>query len=227
MESLRSCPTEEPQTPGSSSVYQDGQGQGGQDLSVPSVYLDLSLVYGTVYFPHRLDYATSGLLIVCLDKRCVASFGSAFAKKLIEKEYSAVIKGHVDWGRQLGRTGLPSTSIAPACDTEKGPILDMLYDPLSPLYKIESYTKKDEQHPIGMRTAEPGEENAKVWPHTAACATIYPVLAVHYVPAGAQKIYFIRHGCHSGETISPHWPHTPTQSAHGRHRACNRRGLYI
>ena len=48
-------------------------------------------------FPHQLDYATSGVLCVALDRAAAAAACDLFARGLPKKEYVAMVHGHVDW----------------------------------------------------------------------------------------------------------------------------------
>ena len=47
---------------------------------------------------HRLDFATSGLLIVPLNKGAAKAASRAFERRLTKKFYSAILRGRVDAG---------------------------------------------------------------------------------------------------------------------------------
>lgn len=47
------------------------------------------------YFAHRLDYATSGLLCIPLNKRRCAEISSLFEQRKIAKYYLAIVRGHI------------------------------------------------------------------------------------------------------------------------------------
>lgn len=47
------------------------------------------------YFPHRLDYATSGILCLALCKKACAAASAAFENGFCGKFYLAIVRGHV------------------------------------------------------------------------------------------------------------------------------------
>ncbi len=47
-----------------------------------------------VHAVHRLDHATSGVLLLALDPRTAAYFTEQFATRRVEKRYLAVVRGH-------------------------------------------------------------------------------------------------------------------------------------
>ncbi|KAE9523655.1 hypothetical protein AGLY_016207 [Aphis glycines] len=47
------------------------------------------------YFVHRLDFVTSGLLCIALNKRACAKASSAMQKRISQKYYIALVRGHV------------------------------------------------------------------------------------------------------------------------------------
>ncbi|KAL1138904.1 hypothetical protein AAG570_008966, partial [Ranatra chinensis] len=47
------------------------------------------------YFVHRLDYATSGVLCVALNKPACSAATTAFEKRKAKKYYIALLRGHV------------------------------------------------------------------------------------------------------------------------------------
>jgi tRNA pseudouridine65 synthase len=50
----------------------------------------------TLYLAHRLDRATSGVVLLGADKETVAALGAQFMGRAVEKVYLAVARGHVD-----------------------------------------------------------------------------------------------------------------------------------
>lgn len=58
------------------------------DLSNSSLFHDF-------YFVHRLDYATSGLLCIPLNKKRCTELSQLFEKRQIEKYYLAIVRGHI------------------------------------------------------------------------------------------------------------------------------------
>lgn len=47
------------------------------------------------YFVHRLDYVTSGVLCIALNKRACAAASGAMQKRISRKYYLALLRGHV------------------------------------------------------------------------------------------------------------------------------------
>uniref|UniRef100_A0A1B6E762 Pseudouridine synthase RsuA/RluA-like domain-containing protein n=1 Tax=Clastoptera arizonana TaxID=38151 RepID=A0A1B6E762_9HEMI len=47
------------------------------------------------YFPHRLDYATSGVICIALHKKACSAATSAFEGRITKKYYLALLRGHV------------------------------------------------------------------------------------------------------------------------------------
>lgn len=47
------------------------------------------------YFVHRLDFVTSGLLCIALNKRACAKASAAMQKRISQKYYIALVRGHV------------------------------------------------------------------------------------------------------------------------------------
>lgn len=52
---------------------------------------------------HRLDRATSGILICAFNKKTAASLGEAFKNNKINKEYNAVVRGYTETGGTIDR----------------------------------------------------------------------------------------------------------------------------
>lgn len=47
------------------------------------------------YFPHRLDFSTSGVMCIALTKQSCAAASAAFQDRSTEKYYIALLRGHV------------------------------------------------------------------------------------------------------------------------------------
>lgn len=47
------------------------------------------------YFVHRLDYVTSGVICIALNKRACAAASSVMQKRISRKYYIALLRGHV------------------------------------------------------------------------------------------------------------------------------------
>lgn len=60
-----------------------------------SVHFRLVKDFPTATMVHRLDFGTSGLLIVALNKAVNAKLCEQFKKRLVEKEYIALLNGHL------------------------------------------------------------------------------------------------------------------------------------
>jgi 23S rRNA-/tRNA-specific pseudouridylate synthase len=54
-----------------------------------------------VWFPHQLDYATSGVICLALSSAAAAFAGEHFSGRLAKKEYRALVFGHVPLGTIL------------------------------------------------------------------------------------------------------------------------------
>lgn len=53
--------------------------------------------FARVRFVHQLDYATSGVLCLGLTKEATAAACRLFRLRAVQKEYAAIVYGHVDW----------------------------------------------------------------------------------------------------------------------------------
>ncbi len=62
-----------------------------------------------IYFPHRLDRITRGLLLVCFDKETVAYYNEQMKQKKFEKHYQCLVEPSVPEPEQL--TGIHSRFI--------------------------------------------------------------------------------------------------------------------
>lgn len=47
------------------------------------------------YFVHRLDYATSGVICIALNKPSAQAASNAFEKRKVKKYYLALVHGHI------------------------------------------------------------------------------------------------------------------------------------
>lgn len=48
------------------------------------------------YFVHRLDYPTSGVICIALNKNAARAASTAFEKRQVKKYYLALVHGHID-----------------------------------------------------------------------------------------------------------------------------------
>ncbi|KAL5018521.1 hypothetical protein ScPMuIL_004243 [Solemya velum] len=70
---------------------------------------DSSLTYN-FRFGHRLDYATSGILCLALNKKAAGHLHKAFVRHRVKKLYLALVRGHVDWDRLMITTPIGRNS---------------------------------------------------------------------------------------------------------------------
>jgi tRNA pseudouridine32 synthase/23S rRNA pseudouridine746 synthase len=69
-----------------------GKGEDKQDSLIGRVQLE----YPEALIVHRLDMATSGLLIVARNKSIQGKIGGLFQNRIVKKEYIAVVSGRVE-----------------------------------------------------------------------------------------------------------------------------------
>jgi tRNA pseudouridine65 synthase len=84
--------------------------------AVHALQLARDMVGAYVYPAHRLDRATSGVLVFALDKDAAAALGRAFEEGSVEKRYLALVRGappdHVRVDHALSREdGDPQTAV--------------------------------------------------------------------------------------------------------------------
>lgn len=48
------------------------------------------------YFIHRLDFSTSGILCIALNKKKCTEISQLFERRLVDKYYLAIVRGHID-----------------------------------------------------------------------------------------------------------------------------------
>ena len=69
---------------------------GKNPVNKDSVYERVLKDYPTATMVHRLDFGTSGLMLVALNKRVNAHLTKQFQRRLVKKEYHATLLGHLD-----------------------------------------------------------------------------------------------------------------------------------
>ena len=94
---------------------------GKHPLNKDSVHYRLVQDYPTATMLHRLDFGTSGLLIVALNKQINAHIGQQFQQRRVDKTYTAVLHGHMD--TDSGCVELPI-----AKDKENFPLQKICYE---------------------------------------------------------------------------------------------------
>lgn len=88
---------------------------GKNPLNKDSVHFRLVQDFPTATLLHRLDFGTSGIMIVALNKLVNAQIGKQFQDGLVNKSYTAILYGHV-----MEDTGLIEYPIAK--DTDNFPL---------------------------------------------------------------------------------------------------------
>jgi len=68
---------------------------GKHPLNKDSVHFRLVKEYPTATMIHRLDFGTSGILIVALNKEINAHIGKQFQERNVVKTYTAILHGHL------------------------------------------------------------------------------------------------------------------------------------
>jgi len=68
---------------------------GKNPLNKDSVHFRLVKDFPTANLIHRLDYGTSGILIVALNKEINAHIGKQFEERHVVKTYTAILQGHL------------------------------------------------------------------------------------------------------------------------------------
>lgn len=73
---------------------------GKNPLNKDSVHYRLRRQYPTALMTHRLDFGTSGLMLIALNKTANAHITKQFQNRSIEKAYTSVLSGQLidDWG---------------------------------------------------------------------------------------------------------------------------------
>lgn len=69
---------------------------GKNPVNWDSVHYRLVQQFPTALMPHRLDFGTSGLLIIALNKAVAANINRQFQLRTVIKTYQAVLKGRVN-----------------------------------------------------------------------------------------------------------------------------------
>lgn len=61
-----------------------------------------------IYSIHRLDRATSGVVLLATTKECASAMGTAFAERNVAKTYVALVRGHCSEEGRITRPLVPS-----------------------------------------------------------------------------------------------------------------------
>ncbi len=68
---------------------------GKHPANIDSVHYRLVKEFPTATLIHRLDFGTSGIMIVALNKQINAQIGKQFQARTVEKSYTALLYGHL------------------------------------------------------------------------------------------------------------------------------------
>lgn len=90
---------------------------GKHPLNIDSVHYRLVKDYPTATMLHRLDFGTSGIMLVALDKQINAHIGKQFQNKTVNKRYTAILHGHL--ARDDGSIDLPIAKDRPNFPLQK------------------------------------------------------------------------------------------------------------
>ncbi|GAC14435.1 RluA family pseudouridine synthase [Aliiglaciecola lipolytica] len=69
---------------------------GKNPLNRDSVHFRLVKEYSTATMVHRLDFGTSGIMLIALTKDCNAALTKQFQSRKVAKSYVALLQGHVE-----------------------------------------------------------------------------------------------------------------------------------
>lgn len=89
--------------------------------NIDSVHYRLVKDFPTATMVHRLDFGTSGLLIIALDKATNAHLTKQFQARTVVKSYTALLHGHVE--RNTGIIDIPIVK-----DKDNFPLQKVCYD---------------------------------------------------------------------------------------------------
>ena len=68
---------------------------GKHPLNKDSVHYRLTKDFATATLAHRLDFGTSGIMLVALNKSVNAHITKQFQQRTIKKTYTAILQGHI------------------------------------------------------------------------------------------------------------------------------------
>lgn len=90
---------------------------GKHPLNIDSAHFRLVKNFPTAAMIHRLDFATSGLLVVALDKAANAHICNQFKARQVDKTYTAILHGHL--ANDVGCIELPIANDKPNFPLQK------------------------------------------------------------------------------------------------------------
>ncbi|WP_282109514.1 RluA family pseudouridine synthase [Shewanella algicola] len=115
---------------------------GKNPLNKDSVHYRLVQDFPTATLLHRLDFGTSGIMLVALNKQVNGLLTQQFQQRTIGKTYTAVLYG--DLSNEQGEIDFPITK-----DVEHFPLMKICHDTGKP---AKSHYQVIERHPQGLST---------------------------------------------------------------------------
>lgn len=124
-----------------------------------------------VYPVHRLDRATSGVVVLALDPEAAAALGGAFAAGTVEKEYVALVRGGLDApgtidhpiaAREGGERVAAITDYAPIAIARDRYTLVRAWPRTGRQHQIRRHMKHISRPLLGDTTYGDGRENRKL-----------------------------------------------------------------
>ena len=80
---------------------------GKNPLNKDSVHYRLAQQYPNATMVHRLDFGTSGVMVLALNKRINGHLTRQFQERTVEKTYTAILRGHII--KEEGKINIPIT----------------------------------------------------------------------------------------------------------------------
>lgn len=124
-----------------------------------------------VYPVHRLDRATSGVVVLALDPETASVIGASFAAGTVEKEYLALVRGALDApgtidhpisAREGGERVAATTSYAPIAIARERYTLVRAWPRTGRQHQIRRHMKHISRPLLGDTTYGDGRENRKM-----------------------------------------------------------------
>ena len=121
-----------------------GRGPDKQDCLITRIQID----YPHARIVHRLDMATSGIIILALSHKAQAAMGKLFEQRCVEKEYLAIVDGKLDQAN--GEIDLPLI-----CDWDNRPRQKVCFENGKPAQTLFTLLEYDEQHDCSRVQLQP------------------------------------------------------------------------
>lgn len=117
---------------------------GKQAIHRDSLHSRLAIVWPQIRLVHRLDMATSGLIVFAHSKPVQGNLSQQFARREVKKRYRARVWGHLS--ETTGSIDLPLR-----CDWPNRPRQMVCYEhgkPAQTHYEVTAHTLSDQQQPV-------------------------------------------------------------------------------